>query len=497
MSTDTRDCTRCDKKDVRVRKDGRLWRHWDAGRNETCESGEFTEPQHVHQYTWADDDNGHSGSFCECGQEEPVSEAASTVDDMTQQTNGQYLSEDPPLTGPLVDKAKELGAVSEFTAPTKVTAVKTSVTGQKEEDRDQWGRYLLPHPVTGLYSNGGAAPTRRNGWTRATTFAKTAADTYALTRYDERLTLLGATLRPDVVALAHGKDVRADKAELDKLVTQVKEAAGSKVAANIGTAVHGFTERVDAGLLHMDDVPITYVEHLRAYQQAMNQASVEVVGSMIERTTFVPQFNVAGKFDRIVRLPDGTYCIADLKTGRDLSYGQMEIAVQLSLYAHGVNSAGVYDWNTNQWQGPRSYGDSIETGPWQVPEVRTDVGLVMHLPVQGDLAGRCALMAVDLRKGWEIASLCDQVTQARKYKNYMIPWESFTPVTQAPAPAAADVPKVPGIFLDAAYNVRTREGARQVWSSAQANGCDKAQLDRLTEVLQGVLSTVDTNGAGG
>jgi hypothetical protein len=35
------------------------------------EVGEEPTPEHKHTYVYGDDNNGHSGSFCECGAEEP------------------------------------------------------------------------------------------------------------------------------------------------------------------------------------------------------------------------------------------------------------------------------------------------------------------------------------------------------------------------------------------------------------------------------------------
>ncbi len=38
------------------------------------EVGEEPTPEHKHTYVYGDDNNGHSGSFCECGAEEPTPE---------------------------------------------------------------------------------------------------------------------------------------------------------------------------------------------------------------------------------------------------------------------------------------------------------------------------------------------------------------------------------------------------------------------------------------
>jgi hypothetical protein len=146
---------------------------------------------------------------------------------------------------------------------------------------------------------------------------------------------------------------------------------------------------------------------------------------------------VAGTFDRVylvlrnmkITLPSGRetilrageYVIADLKTGRDLAYGWGEIAIQLALYAHGINETGIWDEAKEDWDRlPLSHSDGPD-GP--LPNtVRLDVGIVVHLPVQkteGDPA--CTLYLVDIDDGWTATELCCQVRQWRKRKKLAAP----------------------------------------------------------------------------
>ncbi|HSY00438.1 MAG TPA: hypothetical protein VLG91_24100 [Streptomyces sp.] len=505
----------------------------------------------VHYYVWADDGNGHSGSFCvHCGQEESLSGEpegqdcpvcghwvygdacteegcgwkvmrAAGEEDVT--VNPQPPERPRMTMREIIDGVRTRGdlahlspvdayetvhgvrpiAVSEapatvvsmdekkpdpFEAPATVTGptgaisypAEINVSGQPEPARDQWGRYLLPHPVTGLYSDGRDAAGRRNGWTRATTFAKAAADTFSLTRYDERLTLVGATLRPDVVALAHGKQVREDAKELNRLVLQVKEAAGAKVAANIGTAVHGFTEQVDAGHMAPGEVPEAYRGHVRAYLDCLADNGLEPVVGLIERTTFVDQWaGIAGTFDRVLyHRPSNTYLIGDLKTGRDLKYGRMEIAVQLALYAHGINHHGVYDWAQGRWDREMHDGRNIK--------VRTDFGVVMHLPIQGPETGTCSLKRINLAAGWDAAQVCGNVIASRKRDDYMedgfvLPSAPYVPET----PAVTLPESLPAITWEAAFsNVETKEEASHLWGKAKLRGVDRMELQRLVGLAQ-------------
>lgn len=378
-----------------------------------------------------------------------------------------------------------------FATPTTIgpPEPEVNVSGQPEPKRDQWGRYLLPHPVHGLYSDGKDKPNRRNGWMRATTFAKLAADTFSLTRYNERLTLLGATLRPDVVALAHGKHVKRDNKELNRLVTEVKETAGAKVAANIGTAVHSFTERVDAGTMKVDGVPESYQPHVESYLKKLQDYGLEPVPGLIERTTLVDEWGkvIVGTFDRVLyHRASGTYLIGDLKTGETLDWGKMEIAVQLALYAHGINAHGVFDWNTDTWEREMSDGRTIK--------VRTDFGVVMHLPIQGPNAGVCTLRRVNLAAGWDAAATSASVDTSRKRDDYMdddfaLPVAEYSPETPAELP-----PEEPMDWIAMARLVQSKDDASVLWHRAKADGVVGVALNEVVQAAQQRLREIGVLG---
>src|SRR5688572_11150416 len=473
----TADCEACGQS-VPLREDGNLTEHFRYGDEQKGICDASPVPEEPKACGGCGEPAPSHDEWCQLDQR-PVSVAPATVESM----------DETPKPDPFE---------SPSTVEREIPVPETNVSGQREPLRDQWGRYLLPNPATGLYSDGRAKATRRNGWTRATTFAKAAADTFALTRYDERLTLVGATLRPDVVALAHGKQVREDAKELNQLVLQIKDAAGAKVAANHGTAVHSFTERIDAGLMKAPEVPEAYRPMVVAYREKLKEAGLEVVPGLIERTTFVNRWNgLCGTLDRVLyHRPSGTYLIGDVKTGRDLSYGRMEIAVQLALYAHGVNEHGVYDWNQGEWQPAGSYGDSVETGTWQVPKVRTDYGVVMHLPIQGDDAGQCFLKRMNLASRWEVSQVCGDVLASRKRGDYMedglelpgVPYVPETPDHQ-PTPTLAETD-----WESMFRAVPTKEAASHLWREAKAEGVAGMELQRLVGLAQQRLRELGVSG---
>lgn len=292
----------------------------------------------------------------------------------------------------------------------------TTVSGQPEPDRDSYGRYVLhgkPH-------------------TRATTFAKLGANTKAIEAWNERNVTRGLTLRPDLLMLANGLEVKRDRAQLNSIAAQAKDAAGSKVAANIGTAYHAFSERIDAHLMTLPEVPQQYQGRVFQYIDALARTGLTTRPEWIERTTAVradqvgAPLPVAGTLDRIFQLPDGSLVIGDLKTGSDLSYGEMEIEVQLALYAHGVNTHGLFDWNTKTWQ-PLQLFDFL---PGSV-KVRTDIAIVIHLPADGD---DCTLYVADIERGWRDAQRLGPLQASLKEK------KRFRTLTAADlAPVAAPV----------------------------------------------------------
>lgn len=314
--------------------------------------------------------------------------------------------------------APEVASVGTFADPAPAPADLPSVSGQPEPDRDQWGRYKIL----------GA------GYTRATTFAKLGSSTYALSEWNERMLIAGLAKRPDLLAMAHSLDVKRDKNTLNKIADDAQEYAGNKVAANIGTAYHSFTERLDAGLCTLDDVPAQWRTRCKQYVDALALHGLTTRPEWMERTTAVradqvsAPVGVAGTLDRIFQELDGTLVIGDLKTSSNIEYSWSEIAVQLALYAHGVNTHGLFDWNTKAWERMPAPGGLV----------RTDYAIVMHLPADGD---GCVLYKVDLIKGWEFAQVSGLVQARQKAKDVasaMVP-----PPPPAPVPVTAAVPETP------------------------------------------------------
>lgn len=361
-----------------------------------------------------------------------------------------------PVVDPVVAAVPEMFAdpaaatALSFADPAPVAAEMAPVSGQPEPDRDGWGRYVIhkqPH-------------------TRATSFAKLGSSTYALGEWNERMLIKGLTERPDLLAMAHGLDVRADKTRLNAIADDAQTHAGNKVAANIGTSLHKFTERLDAGLITLDEVPPMWRARCKQYLDAVAAYGLRTRADWIERTTAVradqvsAPLPVAGTLDRIWEMPNGDLVIGDLKSGRDLSYSWVEIAVQLALYAHGVNTHGLFDWRTKSWEGLRG-------GGFRQLSVRTDFAIVMHLPAEGD---GCDLYRVDLVKGWEYAQVSGRVQSRQKDESIAA---ALTTLDVSVSPERNDCVRVPAHLLKAGELVSAAAGGQelsQIYEYAQVSG---------------------------
>lgn len=256
---------------------------------------------------------------------------------------------------------------------------------------DYLGRYKIPDPVTG----------EERRWTRATTWAKTVADLFNLNKWEQRMIATGLSMRPDLVIsvtavlATQDPDSKEARKKLDSICDRAKEHAKAKSRANIGDALHSLAEAYDLGR-PLPSIPPPFDADIAAYRKAMQ--AVEVSRNYVEKIGVIQQFGVAGTMDRLVKLRHAPLpMVGDLKTGRDLSYGWSEIAIQLALYAHADT---IYD--------------PVEEKHRPMLKVNQELALVAHLPA-GE--ARCTLYLVDIKAGWEMAQLCLIVRNWRNRKD--------------------------------------------------------------------------------
>lgn len=253
---------------------------------------------------------------------------------------------------------------------------------RQEIERDRYGRPLVVPP------KGGKAV----AYTRATTIANSLDDPAALTAWKMRMAVIGMTIRPDLMLAVSAS--QENKMEVNKLVEDAMEVAGANRAANIGTALHTFAEKVDLGQ-DIGPIPGEWAGDIRAYEQATKQLNK----IFIEQFCVLDKFKIAGTPDRIVEF-EGERYVADIKTGR-IDHPN-NIAIQLAIYAHGL-----------------PYNIATATrGSWG--NVNKEKAIIIHLPAG---TGQCKLVWIDIAEGWKGVQFAMKVREWRDKKGLVTPFQ--------------------------------------------------------------------------
>ena len=244
-----------------------------------------------------------------------------------------------------------------------------------EIQRDRWGRPLIEPPDGG----------KPIAYTRVSTLAKSLDKQEALTKWKQRMTAVGMSQRPDLLALVQAtRD--DDRKTLDDACEQALAAARSQAAANTGTALHSFCERIDEGV-PVDEIVASDIikADLRAYTDATRWMK------MLAAELFIVQDEIkcAGTFDRLVQI-DGRAYVADIKTGQHEPNYPHGVAVQTAIYARG----------TGYHPTKKRTASLADIG------VDLDRAILIHLP-----AGKatCELYWLDIAAGWEMAQTATRV----------------------------------------------------------------------------------------
>lgn len=312
----------------------------------------------------------------------------------------------------------------------------TTIRGPRAEiKRDRYNRPLVIPPEGG----------KPVAYTRTTTYIDVLEDKYNLNKWDKRMVALGLADRPDLLLSIQAH--RDDKAVLDRICDEAKEAARAHAKATEGTAVHALTERVDRGE-QLPVLPATTQALLAAYEKAT--APLKAV--YIEQFCVQDHLKIGGTPDRIVEFGGERY-IADIKTG-SIEWGALKIAMQLAVYA----CSQTYD----PADGSRGYH-----------EANLKRGIIIHLPTVEDPAdATCTLHWVDIEAGGWALQIATRVREARKH--------TFKQLTQ---PFTGDVPltSIRGETLEAEKQQRLHELNREQLV-ASIRGCTTPQM--VTELWQ-------------
>ena len=219
--------------------------------------------------------------------------------------------------------------------------------------RDRWGRYLVVPPD-------GNKPV---GYTRATTIAKTLDDTSSLMSWAERMTAIGLSRRPDI--LAQIGDAENDKTQLNRLCELAKEAGGATIRRDLGTALHSMLEHsiTDPGYT----VPPAHADDIKAVHRLLAEHGLTADPDMCERIVVNDQHRIAGTFDLLLRHADGRQVLADFKTGTSIDYSGVAFSTQLTIYA---NADSLYRQGVS--------ADGSDDVRELMPNIATDHAYIIH-----------------------------------------------------------------------------------------------------------------------
>jgi len=329
-------------------------------------------------------------------------------------------------------------------------------------ERDHWGRPMI------LQTDG----VTRIAYRRTTTFTGSLDDKTSIGDWKARMTAAGMADDEGLQYQARGLDTDTDKKELGRIAELAQRKAGGMVARERGSAIHLFTERLDAGQepgkVYTGDIEwgnkhdpgqgelvadsADYQGHLETYMAATKD--IEWIASEIFRVH--DKMKIAGTADRIGRGKDGIVRVYDLKTGS--LYGGRSMAMQLGMYARMTP----YNILTDE-RAPLEEGLDQNTA------------VIIHMPVAGkeawykDGAPRCDMYELNIAKGFGACQVAEQVFSWRGdggkgllYKLGEAPrvstWEKAS--ARTPAPTWASI-------VDAAD---TLDDLRKVWKTAFEGG---------------------------
>lgn len=282
-----------------------------------------------------------------------------------------------------------------------------------------------PHPEEGLQRGRQGRPkliprglSTRIEYTRASALSAyiMGGNRQGLERWQKRLIIRGAGIRPDLARMAAAesyeqapgteKDVLYREAgqNLDRYWEEAIIAAGGQEKANWGTAVHSRVMKGSHGQVPTHPTP----------EDEMMERSVEGFHAALRGTETVAselfcandELLTAGTFDAAMDIPGITsvheMLCADWKTGE---LHVIEHVVQLAGYCR----SDLYDVSNDQ---RTSFAERFGK------KMRTDVGLVVRIPPalanHPDPAKRVVLLLVDLDEGWRLAKVAAYVRQMQK-----------------------------------------------------------------------------------
>jgi hypothetical protein len=277
-------------------------------------------------------------------------------------------------------------------------------------ERDGWGRPMLYPP------RGGKAV----AYTRVSTMAKWTSDQSGLINWKASMAMIGmARSKPiqariaAIVARTENDPYRENKTALKELVEHATQIAQAQGRADIGTAVHEFTELLDAGKLDWQFVPEQLKAPLAAYREKMQgfeTVDTEVFVALDVEDDGKP-LRGAGSLDRLIRHPELGVCVADIKTGADEPTYSLGVTTQVAIYARGSRYRDARFSGSPAFTDGEANADGTAYRKELHPELNKSVGIMIHLPID---RAECTLYALDLDRGWDSLLLGNRIQKSRR-----------------------------------------------------------------------------------
>ena len=299
-----------------------------------------------------------------------------------------------------------------------VCAIGVTIEGMTDfnVERDRWGRPMLFPP------EGGKAV----AYPRVSTMSKWLDDKGGLINWTASQAMICmARSKPiqariaAIVARTENDAYRENREALKEMVESATRIAQAQGRADLGTAVHEFTELLDSGTLDWSYVPENLKGPLHSYQEKMSSFTVvdsEVFVTIDEPSRGKSPIRGAGSMDRIIHHPELGFVVADIKTGVDEPKYPLGVTTQVSVYSRGSR------YRDGRFSGSPSFTDGVANADgtsWRKPlhpELNKSVGIMIHVPLPTNPTDRseCALYQLDLDAGWESLLLGHKVQEARR-----------------------------------------------------------------------------------
>lgn len=282
-------------------------------------------------------------------------------------------------------------------------------------DEDPEARYAGFNPKPGEHRGPSAL------YTRVTTYISCLEDTYSLGQWQERMTILGLAMRPQLVAQAQRVDLSdpdTARDELNKIALLAKETSNWKEKADLGTDFHEIAHAYDKGRRNFLNLSPESKAMLAAYAKATEDWEY----AHIEQGMVNDELRTYGTPDRLRRLsrdelmtrairlnicvdtlkPRQYLRVTDIKTGR-IDYGWQKMELQLACYA----LSALYD---------------PDTGIRTELDIDQEYAEIVHVPYG---QGRCDVYVIPIAEAVEtLRTLVPAVRAWRARKPSWVPAEA-------------------------------------------------------------------------